>query len=119
MAKPLAILACRDLIFESKIKGTADAMGIALVVVPGISRVGELCSSDTRLVLLDLSDSGTTAEAIRSLRATLPELARLVAFGSHVETERLKEARAAGCDPVLPRSEFTARLPMLLQLACE
>ncbi|MGZ3385055.1 MAG: hypothetical protein ACXWNF_09120, partial [Isosphaeraceae bacterium] len=38
-----------------------------------------------------------------------------VAFGSHVDTEALAAARAAGCDPVMPRSKFSADLPELIR----
>ncbi len=38
-----------------------------------------------------------------------------IAFGSHVDTLALEAARAAGCDPVLPRSKFTAELPELIR----
>jgi hypothetical protein len=41
-----------------------------------------------------------------------------VAFGSHVQTERLQAARDAGCTNVLPRSRFSASLPELLQQYC-
>ena len=34
--------------------------------------------------------------------------------GSHVDKVRLNQARAAGCDEVLPRSKFSAELPDLL-----
>ena len=39
---------------------------------------------------------------------------RLVAYGSHVDAEALRAARAAGCDPVLPRSKFVDDLPAAL-----
>ena len=49
----------------------------------------------------------------------LPEAGRagdpFVAFGSHVDTEALAAAGAAGCDPVLPRSKFSAELPDLIR----
>jgi hypothetical protein len=38
-----------------------------------------------------------------------------VAFGSHVDKARLDQARAAGCDEVLPRSKFSGELPELLR----
>jgi hypothetical protein len=38
----------------------------------------------------------------------------LVGFYSHVETERARAARAAGCRTVLPRSAFVQQLDDLL-----
>jgi hypothetical protein len=37
-----------------------------------------------------------------------------MAYGSHVDTATLRAARAAGCDPVLPRSKFVEDLPICL-----
>jgi hypothetical protein len=35
---------------------------------------------------------------------------RVIAYGSHVETELLRDARRAGCDAALPRSLFVEKL---------
>jgi hypothetical protein len=40
----------------------------------------------------------------------------VIAFGPHVEEEALAEAKAAGCQVVLPRSKFAGSLPTLMQL---
>jgi hypothetical protein len=48
--------------------------------------------------------------------AALPDLAprRMIGFGSHVDDARLGAARAAGCQVVLARSAFFARVRQLL-----
>ena len=52
----------------------------------------------------DRRDSSTNGAAVvPTLRAAG---VRVIAFGSHVDVARLKAARAAGCDEVLPRSAF-------------
>jgi CheY-like chemotaxis protein len=69
------------------------------------------------LVFLDLGwRSGDALALARELRAD-PDLASipLVAFGSHVQADRLESARAAGCDLALPNSALTAGLPDLLR----
>ncbi|MBI3321064.1 MAG: response regulator, partial [Candidatus Omnitrophica bacterium] len=38
----------------------------------------------------------------------------IIGYGSHVQTELLVQARAAGCTTVLPRSVFVQQLPRLL-----
>jgi hypothetical protein len=38
----------------------------------------------------------------------------VVAFFSHVQTEFLEKAKAAGADEILPRSAFVQRLEQLL-----
>lgn len=103
---------CADLIFTTKIRGTAAELGVATTLVANGS--GAMPPSAPALVLIDLSAPGTSEEDLRRLREAYPGPVRLVAFGSHVEVDRLREARAAGCDLVLPRSEFSRQLPILL-----
>jgi len=71
-----------------------------------------------RLVLIDL-DRDTlnpieTISAIRQLPAPVP---RIVAFGAHVNVDRLRAAREAGADQAMARSAFVAALPGLLGAA--
>jgi hypothetical protein len=40
-----------------------------------------------------------------------------MAFFSHVQVELQRAAQEAGCDQILPRSQFTATLPQLLRQA--
>ena len=47
---------------------------------------------------------------LTELRAVCPTMPRVIAYGSHVNTELLKAARDAGCDHVLPQSKFVALL---------
>jgi DNA-binding NarL/FixJ family response regulator len=54
------------------------------------------------VVIVDLA---RFADAVAEIRAHAPE-ARIVAFGPHVEGELLQDARDAGADAVLPRSQF-------------
>ena len=51
---------------------------------------------------------------IAALRASAPS-ASVVGFYSHVATALRDEALAAGADAALPRSQFVARLPALLE----
>ena len=58
-------------------------------------------------VILDLHAEGLDVPALLAgLRDACPVMPRVVAFGSHVEADTLKAARAAGCDKVMPRSQF-------------
>ena len=63
-------------------------------------------------VLVDLANPGLVLEdLLRRLEEVCPARPRVVAYGSHVDTATLRAARAAGCDPVLPRSKFVEDLP--------
>ena len=106
------LVVCSDLIFTTKITGTAHALGLKTKVLPtGSSMEG---NADISKVVVDLNTIGTTREELARVREVFPLPTTLIAFGSHVEAERLREARQAGFDRVLPRSEFSARLVDLL-----
>ncbi|MFO0889204.1 MAG: response regulator [Isosphaeraceae bacterium] len=114
---PTAVLISRDLIFTTKIKSTAEDLGVRVVVGVDPAAAAQLIA-DWRppVVFVDLA----AGEA-----ASPPTLARLVegagdgtafvAFGSHVEAQALADARAAGCREVMPRSKFTVELLSLIR----
>jgi hypothetical protein len=107
------LFVCADLIFTSKVTGVARELGRPIRVIRDVATAIESTNSATPLAILDLGNSANTNE-IRAWRERLPSDAKLVAYGSHVDVETLKAARAAGCDPVLPRSEFVKRLVALM-----
>ena len=106
-----ALLLCRDLIFTSKITGTGRALGWTVKVAPSGRQALSAVDAETALALVDLSaPADPSNEELRALKEKLPANAKLVAFGSHVDVERLRGAREAGCDSVLPRSAFVEQL---------
>lgn len=109
------LLVTGDLIFSTKITGTARALGLEVQVIgsPG-SVVERVRSESPRCVFLDLSFAGLTAELIREI-VTAAGGSPVLAFGSHVDTARLQAARDAGCTEVMPRSRLSSELPALLQ----
>lgn len=118
---PAGLLLCRDLFFTSKVVGTAQMLGHRVVVVGGADlALAHLRAWSPRVVFVDLAagDLVTSPRLLQYIEAAPPGTP-FVAFGSHVDTARLAEARAAGCDPVLPRSRFTAELPALIRRAFE
>ena len=72
-----------------------------------VAAPGELADVTVDLVVVDLSRPGVL-DALGRVDA------RTIGFGSHVDRELLAAARAAGCDEVLPRSKFFARIGELL-----
>ena len=93
-----------DLMDRSKI--AAAAPGCRFVAKPE-ALVG-LAGAD--VVLVDLSKRGVM-DVLADIAAGGT---RVIAFGSHVDHALLDAARAAGCDEVLPRSQFFRTLPALL-----
>jgi CheY-like chemotaxis protein len=111
------ILLCRDLIFTTKIQGTARSLGYRIEVVHDVSNARvEIESLRPRVILIDLTAGELSGAAAMSDYVSLagPET-WVVAFGPHVEVEALARAKAAGCQVVLPRSKFAGDLPRLLQ----
>lgn len=106
------LLLSDDLLFTSRITGTASALGLVLKVGRDPASLLRLARDHRpRGVLLDLAHPGLDLPAVLAeLRDACGEGLRCVAYGSHVDVEGLRAARAAGCDPVLPRSAFVEKL---------
>jgi DNA-binding NarL/FixJ family response regulator len=106
-----------DLMFLSRIREAAKRQGIEVRAVRSAQDAVAACRQGARLVIADLDSVRLPVlEAISAVSAdpALPEVA-LVGFYSHVETERAREARAAGCRLTLPRSAFVRQLDDLLR----
>jgi len=112
-----------DLMFSSRIGAAVQALGARWQKVGSLgdarAAAGEARAEGSRLalVILDLGwRSGDALALARELRADADLAATpLVAFGSHVQADRLESARAAGCALALPNSALAAGLPELLQ----
>jgi hypothetical protein len=115
-AGPTGILLSRDLIFTSKVTGTARELGHR-VLVAGTSSLALPMIEQWRpcVVFVDLAAGDLVAPvALMAYQELAGPATAFVAFGSHVDTEALAAARAAGCHPVMPRSKFSAELPELM-----
>jgi CheY-like chemotaxis protein len=115
-APPPALLLSDDLMFVSRISGTARDLGLAVKAARSTEALVRLARQQApRCVIVDLSNPGLD---LASLLGQLGEIGapmpRVVAYGSHVDAETLRRAREAGCDPVLPRSKFVEELPRAL-----
>jgi CheY-like chemotaxis protein len=106
-------LLCDDLIFASRITGTARALGLEVQAVRSVAQLQSLIGQHTpRCLLVDLNLAGLSiGDLLKSLPQPRPFL---VGYGSHVDTATLRAAREAGCDLVLPRSKFVEDLPTAL-----
>lgn len=114
---PIGILLSRDLIFTSKITGTARALGTRVLTAGNVALASSMIDQwRPRVVFVDLGANDLVRpEALVAFRQQAgPEVA-FVAFGSHVDADAMAAAAAAGCDPVLPRSRFAADLPDLMR----
>ena len=109
----VALAVVDDLLFQAKIEAAAAALGVEVRIAKTLAQA-QAAWSDAGVVIVDLSlESDDPLEMIRALRGQRPT-APIIGYGSHVEAERLAQARAAGCTTVLPRSAFVQQLPRLL-----
>jgi DNA-binding NarL/FixJ family response regulator len=105
-----------DMFFAVKIKGAAEACGRQIERIKSREQLEDLRSAPPSLVIIDLNcDRLDPIETIRYLKTqTGLDVVPIVSFVSHVETEQIRSAQAAGCDYVFPRSAFTQMLVELV-----
>ena len=101
---PLCLILSDDLLDSSRIAGHARAAGWEAVTCRDATVLLAKIETGPTLALLDLHNPGLGVEAV--VPALHEAGVGVVGFGSHVDVARLKAARAAGCDEVLPRSAF-------------
>lgn len=114
---PLVVgyLLCDDLIFSSRIGGTARDHGLTIQTARTVEALAAMAEKQPpRCVFVDLAQPELNiADLVRTIRELHPGC-RFIAYGSHVDAASLRRAREAGCDVVLPRSKFVEELPRAL-----
>ena len=90
-----------DLMDRSKVAAAGDCVFVSR---PG--DIAALCSAGD-VVVVDLTKPGVV-EVLAGLDA------RVIGFANHTSREVMDAARAAGCEQVLARSDFFARIDELL-----
>jgi hypothetical protein len=103
------LVCVRDLMFSSKIMATARHLNapIEMVREPGL-----LSGKPGVRLIVDLNQPGTIAAAKQWKSEAAGRTA--IGFVSHVDSDTIADARAAGIDQVLARSQFVNALPSLL-----
>lgn len=118
MDQPTVLAMAADLLFGSRIRGTARAVGAEVALIGSAEdlkrRAAELAP---RRILLDLDHRRVDMPALIADLKQDPATAAIpiVAYVSHVNTEAITAARAAGADRVMARSAFVDALPELLR----
>jgi len=114
MGKVVALV--DDLFFQMKLAETAKQLGVEAKVAANGEALLALMDSAPKLVIVDLNARSQPLQAIEKLRQVRKDI-RVIGFLSHVQTELAAQARAAGCNEVLPRSSFTQNLAAILNAA--
>jgi len=137
--KPLIIGFVADVMFTVQIQATLEKMGYQVEWVEDASRFGQvadgpmppgeqlrgrdgtitdyLTRQQPALLLFDLHNQAIPWQLWIAMLKTSPATRRIpiLCFGSHVDTEALKTAKAAGADEVVARSRFFSAMPELVQ----
>lgn len=106
-----------DLFFASKIRGTAEQLGVAASFPRRLDALVAAARRDQpALIICDLHATRIDPiELAQRLKADEQLcLIPLLGFFSHVQVELQQQAEQAGFDRVMPRSAFTKHLPEIL-----
>ena len=113
MSDPLGsgvVMLSGDLMFASRVKSAAQRAGRTFQL-SGSLPDGDLTS--VAFVILDLATrSGVLPEISVQCADRCPH-ARLIAFGPHVQVEKLQAARQAGIEQVMTNGQFDRQLSTL------
>lgn len=106
------LLLSDDLIFTSRVTATARAHGLTVAAAKTADAALALAKQAPPTgVIVDLQNPELDLPAfLAGLRDACPTMPRVVGYGSHVAADVLMAARRAGCDEVMPRSQFVAQL---------
>src|SRR5438270_9357969 len=106
-----------DLFFASKIRGTAEQLGVSVSFLRNLESLNQVVLREhPSLIICDLhSQRIDPIELAKQLKAdeqlrSIP----LLGFFSHVQIELQRQAQNAGFDRVMPRSAFTRDLAAIL-----
>lgn len=118
----MIVCVVEDLIFSIKISTAAKRLGVDMYFERSKDRVLQtIRDTHPTLVIFDLN-SGRLApmSAIAEMKAD-PALRtiRTLGYVSHVDSDTIERARAAGIDQILARSAFSERLGEILTSARE
>ena len=109
-----------DMFFASKIRATAEAVGVEVSFPRSLEKLVEKAREATpRLVMVDLHNTKIDPVALgRELKSDEDlKAVPLLGFFSHVHTDLQRNAVAAGYDQVIPRSVFARDLGQILSTA--
>ncbi|MGH9733363.1 MAG: response regulator [Candidatus Acidiferrales bacterium] len=115
MAHVLALV--DDLFFQAKIMETAKHLGVTVrpCSTPE-ALLAEMEQNQPKLIIVDLNARSSPIAALPKIQAAAND-ATVIAFLSHVQTDLAQQARAAGCQRVMARSQFTRDLATILAQA--
>ena len=113
MPSPTILAVITDLMFQSRLREQAQALGYAVAVADTQKAVDDALAGAPALVVLDLQIEELDWRLV--VASAKEHRAPILAFGRHTDGQLLRLAREAGCDRAVPRSTFVQELPQLLE----
>ena len=108
----MILLISDDLLDASKTTGSARAGAIPIMQCKSLTvAILRLKQNEITCCIADLQCPGLDVEGLIALLAEQKKKPRVIAYGSHVDAALLSAARKAGCDEVMPRSQFFEEMP--------
>lgn len=107
----------KDLFFVPVLQSAGVRQGVEVVSILSLDspKLAGVDSSAVTTCVIDLAsiDVSGLGAAVSQLRSSYPAT-RVVAFGPHVQTERLAAATEAGCEQVLTRGQLNSQIDRLI-----
>lgn len=117
MAGRSILLLTKDLFFVPTLRAAADKLDCPLVVALSIDsdKLATLAADDIVAWVIDLNcvPVDSIPAVVSVLTARFP-LANKIAFGPHVQKQRLAAADQAGCRQVLSRGQLSSQIDRLM-----
>ncbi len=117
MAGRSIVLLTKDLFFVPTLRAAADKLDCPLVVALSIdsAKLSGLVADEVAAWVIDLNcvPVDSIPVVVNSLSTRFPK-ARAIAFGPHVQTQRLSAAELAGCQQVLSRGQLSSQIDRLM-----
>jgi hypothetical protein len=107
----------KDLFFVPVLQSAGARQGVEVISILSLDspKLAGIESSAVTTCVIDLAsvDVSELASLVDKLRSSYA-MARVVAFGPHVQTDRLSGATEAGCDQVLTRGQLNSQIDRLM-----
>ena len=104
----MILIATNDLFFRAKIEEVAKQKNVGIKFIENVEEV-----KSTKTLIIDLNFEKFSSEVIKKIKQENPNI-HIIGYLSHVQTKLKEEAMRAGCDEVMPRSQFSAKLGDIL-----
>jgi CheY-like chemotaxis protein len=110
------VLLSGDLTVLPRVEAAAVHLDATVRPSSGSQQAIDACREQPQSVLvIDLAAPQLDIRGlVQALKSNGDFSTRIIAFGPHVHEERLNDARQAGCDEVISRGQFFAKLDKIL-----